>query len=174
METAGNAPLGARATSHTWAGARMYFADSGFSSIVGLVLGFIVGFSGLAPTAMAAAGITSAIGIIVGLAISLYIAFMLYRKYSQSVTALVSMTATGLFFWLLGTYATWANGATDMTQNWIILGAQVVVYILGWYVAKTYTSLTVWFPGEKTVWVFAVIGMIAAALGFLGALGSLF
>lgn len=143
------------------AGIKLFFADAGLSTAGGLIVGILLG----------AAGATKEMllypSIVLGLLISIYIAFLLYRRYSKDITALVAMTITALIVSALSFPFVPRPAGFSQTQWALLILATIIGYGIGWYVAKT-TKLKVFLFGRKWMIAFMVIGIITAFFELIG------
>ena len=144
-------------------GIKLSFAVTGMSVVFGFILVFLLGTAGLKGQE------TSEIfyaHLFIGWFFSLYISFLLYRQYSQQISALVALIVTDLivsvpYFKFLSQFT--ALSQTEMLQFNIII--TIIVCGIGWYLAKE-TKLKIFLFSRKWVTAFTIIGVIRVFLEF--------
>lgn len=145
--------------SPVWLGIKLFFVDAGSSIIVGIALGI----------ALVIVGAVSEKNILIyasilGLVISMYVSFLLYKRYSQQTTALIALMVTGLIFSAISSNS--MNEYIQGTQQLLLTFATLVSYGIGWYIAKQ-TQLRIFVFGNKWVTAFMIVGILVSIFTLL-------
>lgn len=151
--------------SDIWSGIKLHLFDAAVSAVVGLCLGFVLGFVGLKQLTTGIA--VDIIFMPLGLLVSVYAAIILRRQYTHSIIAVISMGITGGLLALL-TYSADGSPFTPI-QTVLITISSWMAYALGWYVAGEYqfdiplpsATLRKWLIGLGGV---AVVGSLLYSL----------
>lgn len=152
-----------------WLGLKLLFADMGISGGLGLLVGFVIGFISKASGRSLEFFAMESMLLGIGFLVSVYMVFLLRRRYSQDIKALITMVVVGLIFVALNLYVDVSAQGSNLFRNLIITIAQPLTYIFGWYLAKT-TSLQIFLLPSKLVTASFVIGIIIAFFTILGAI----
>lgn len=154
-----------------WYAARTLLSDVGTSVVIGFIIGMFFGAAGYTAADLA----DSFLMPIIGLIISLYMSYVLYKRYSQHSYALVSLLGFAVVLGSIQIYSEFLRSAEYVfTQNAIFIVAQVLVYFLGWYIAKS-TSKNIYIPPNPWFVGAGILGAVVVLLslvGFVGALNS--
>ena len=152
--------------SPVWLGVKLFLVDLGISSVLGFAYGFAIGFifgtDGLSQTQILTYYIP------IGLLVSFYAMFLLYKRYSQHTTALISAIVAILIVSALS-FQQLVQGDMSMYQSLLTIFLTVIAYCVGWYVAQR-TSLKLFLLGDKWVTAFFIVGLLAlffVALSFI-------
>ncbi|OGF82649.1 hypothetical protein A3B18_03445 [Candidatus Giovannonibacteria bacterium RIFCSPLOWO2_01_FULL_46_13] len=150
------------------AGIKILFADMGISGAIGFIIGMVLGAAGMTGEQLQdPSSLIQNLGIIVGLLVSVYMAFLLYRSYSQDIKAFVALLIAGLIFSAIHVYVNMSSTTPNLMRDLMAVIAQVVSYFVGWYAAKN-TDLQLFLPSRKWVIGFLVAGIVIAFFGVLG------
>lgn len=136
-----------------WLGIKLFFVDVGISVAVVAIAGVIFG------AARVGEEVIIYLGIVIGLVVSMYAAFLLYKRYSQETVALVALVITGFIFSAMGFPE--LVKTMPSTQALLLTLATVVAFGVGWYLAKQ-TGLKIFLFGNKWVTAFFIIGIIVS------------
>ena len=116
----------------TWLGLKFHLADVGISVIVGIIFGLILGAFNVANETL----LLLIVGVGLGLLVSAYVAYTLFKTTTQELAALISLSLWGVVIGLLGVLLAAKTGTESTGQVLGSIVLQVGAYVAGWYVAK--------------------------------------
>jgi len=146
-----------------WLGVKLLLVDMGISLVFGLIIGVVFLAAGMSPEQLT----NHPLAIGFGLMVSVYAVFLLYRQYSKDIKALIAIILGGLIFGAMTLTSGVAGGNVGLSFATIIMIAQTLSFLFGWYLAKT-TSIRLFLLPGIWVTIFFVGGIIFAFLLFLG------
>lgn len=148
----------------SWAALKIFLADIGISAVLGFVVGAFLGAARVPVNE-----ITEHPALVVfGLLVSIYVSYVLYRRYSQKIAALFALLAIAAVWMAINVYiaAVYTEGF-NLQKNLLILTAQILSYSAGWYIAKT-TEINLYIPKDGWIKAASILGGIMILVALLG------
>ena len=156
-----------------WQGVKLFFADAGITTVAGFICGLVVGIVTFGTDQSKLLAMTSDIGIVVGTLVSVYIAYIAYKKYSQHQTLLLSLIVTACVISAADVlYAHYKDPTTNLLEALILIVVGVVAYLSGWYLSKS-TDVKLPMLGKKWVTGFMWVGIVLEITNVLFAINKL-
>lgn len=147
-------------------GVKFFLFDNGLTFAFTIIVGIILLLVGYTSDDI----VNNKALMIVGLLISLYAAFLLYRNYSKETKAFIALAITSVVASLLDLGAqVIAHHPLHIAKELIAVAADLAAYGVGWYLAAT-TNFKIFLFNKKWTTVFFVIGAIALVFGLIGSL----
>ncbi|MBI2610369.1 hypothetical protein HYW60_00320 [Candidatus Kaiserbacteria bacterium] len=147
-----------------FAAIKVLFADIGVSTALGFIVGLFLGAAKFTAEDVA----NNPFLPIIGLLVSVYLAYVLYRRYSTELSALITLLVAAAVWVLLGVYVSATNTeGYNFFKELLFAAAQIVAYVVGWYLAKT-TSMSLYIPKEGWITGGSILGGIVVLLSLLG------
>lgn len=143
-------------------GIKLFFVDSGISNAFFVLAAIILLLVGYTPNDIANNRILD----VIGLFISVYVAFLLYKNYSRQNKALIALIVTAIVATAVDICSqVLTHDTLHLTTQLLSLGTDLLAYCFGWYLAAT-TNFKIFLLSKKWTTVFFVIGIIALVIGY--------
>jgi hypothetical protein len=103
--------------------------------------------------------VSKVLSMIFGLAISVYMAFYLYRKYSKEMNAFIALMVAGLIGGGIASLVPKTIIDSSFSHDLITIAATLAAYVFGWYAAKM-SEVKIFLFGERWMKAFMIIGIV--------------